>query len=39
VYGYQEIFLLKNLEKLKILKKQEQKSNYEFINEVSRILK
>lgn len=37
-YGFQEIFLLKNLEKLKILKRQEQKSSYEYINEVGECL-
>ncbi len=34
VYGFQEVFLLRNLEKLRILKKHDSKATYEFINEV-----
>ena len=38
-FGFQEVFLLKNLEKLKILKKQNEKSSYEFINESLNLIK
>jgi hypothetical protein len=34
-YGFQEVFLLRNLERMKIIKKQESRSNYEAINEVN----
>jgi hypothetical protein len=39
VYGFQEVFLLRNLEKLKILKKSDGKSNYDYINENLNLIK
>lgn len=38
VYGFQEIFLLNNLEKLKILKKKETNTFYEFIQTKMRLI-
>jgi len=38
-YGFQEVFLLRNLEKLKILKKQEGRNNYDSINESLKLIK